>query len=158
MSKSRIRDEKKFGSGINIPDPRHCAKHSEIIFFAIKRSVSSSVADPGCLSRIRIFFIPDPNFFIPDPNFFAIKRWRKSLSQEGGVSSSDHSSAAAVMAAATAQQAPVISRTPIVWDVSPAATQHHHQPAASTSPQRPVVRSLVSLFSCFLFVYIQWPR
>jgi hypothetical protein len=58
------------------------------------------------------------------------------------VSSSDHSSAA-VVAAATAQ-APVISRTPIVWDVSPAATQHHqHQPAASTSPQRPVVRSLV---------------
>jgi hypothetical protein len=39
----------------------------------------SSVADPGCLSRIRIFSIPDPNFFhpgsqirifsIPDPNF-----------------------------------------------------------------------------------------
>ncbi len=55
------------------------------------------------------------------------------------MSSSDHSSAAAV--AATAQQAPaVISRTPIVWDVSPAT---HQQPAASTSPQRPVVRSLV---------------
>jgi hypothetical protein len=64
------------------------------------------------------------------------------------VSSSDHSSAA-VVAAATAQAAPVISRTPIVWDVSPAATQHHQQPAASTSPQRPVVRSLVRVpFFC----------
>ena len=27
------------------------------------RDVYSSVADPGCLSRIRIFSIPDPNFF-----------------------------------------------------------------------------------------------
>ncbi len=30
---------------------------------------SDSVADPGCLSRIRLFLIPDPNFFpsrIPD--------------------------------------------------------------------------------------------
>ncbi len=26
-----------------------------------------SVADPGCVSRIRIFFIPDPNFSISDP-------------------------------------------------------------------------------------------
>jgi hypothetical protein len=25
------------------------------------------IADPGCLSRIRIFSIPDPNFSIPDP-------------------------------------------------------------------------------------------
>jgi hypothetical protein len=32
-----------------------------------------SVADPGCLSRILIFSIPDPNFFHPEylyPNFF----------------------------------------------------------------------------------------
>jgi hypothetical protein len=27
---------------------------------------SCSVADPGCLSRIRIFSIPDPNFSFPD--------------------------------------------------------------------------------------------
>jgi hypothetical protein len=27
------------------------------------------VADPGCLSRIRLFSSPDPNLSIPDPNF-----------------------------------------------------------------------------------------
>jgi hypothetical protein len=38
------------------PDPGSCA--------------FSSVADPGCLSRIRLFSIPDPNFSsrIPDPH------------------------------------------------------------------------------------------
>ncbi len=27
--------------------------------------IATSVADPGCLSRIRMFSIPDPNFFHP---------------------------------------------------------------------------------------------
>jgi hypothetical protein len=30
-----------------------------------KNKVSFSVADPRCLSRIRLFSIPDPNFFHP---------------------------------------------------------------------------------------------
>jgi hypothetical protein len=32
--------------------------------------VGISVADPGFLSRIRIFFVPDRFFSILDPNFF----------------------------------------------------------------------------------------
>jgi hypothetical protein len=32
-----------------------------------KNKTASRVADPGCLSRIRIFSVPDPYFFIPDP-------------------------------------------------------------------------------------------
>jgi hypothetical protein len=34
-------------------------------FFTYKKG---GVADPGCLSRIRLFSIPDPNFSIPDPH------------------------------------------------------------------------------------------
>ncbi len=34
------------------------------IYFFVYRTVPSD-ADPGCLSRIRIFSIPDPNFFHP---------------------------------------------------------------------------------------------
>jgi hypothetical protein len=30
-----------------------------------------SVVDPGCLSRIRFFSIPDPNFFHPGSKFFS---------------------------------------------------------------------------------------
>ncbi len=33
------------------------------------RQLLCSVVDPGFLSRIRIFSIPDPNFFSPDPGF-----------------------------------------------------------------------------------------
>ncbi len=34
---------------------------------SIQLKREDSVADPGCLSRIRIFAISNPNFFIPDP-------------------------------------------------------------------------------------------
>jgi hypothetical protein len=30
----------------------------------------TSVADPGCLSRIRLFSIPDPTFFHPGSELF----------------------------------------------------------------------------------------
>jgi hypothetical protein len=36
----------------------------------IAQVVSFSVADPGCLSRIQVFSIPDPNFFHPGSDFF----------------------------------------------------------------------------------------
>jgi hypothetical protein len=39
-------------------------------FFCTIAGDGPSVADPGCLSRIRIFSIPNPNFSIPDLNFF----------------------------------------------------------------------------------------
>jgi hypothetical protein len=47
---------------------------------AAQGKLESSVADPGCLSRIRIFSIPvpGPEFFpsrIPDPNFFHPGSW-----------------------------------------------------------------------------------
>jgi hypothetical protein len=32
---------------------------------SVNNQTKNSVADPGCLSRIRIFSIPDPNFFYP---------------------------------------------------------------------------------------------
>ncbi len=43
----------------------------------------TSVADPGCLSRIWPFSISDPNFFIPDPHqelkYFNPKKWYLSF-------------------------------------------------------------------------------
>jgi hypothetical protein len=69
---------KKFGSGINNPDPQHWARglgekrrklpsyfimHEQIFVANEKghRILGSSVADPACLSPIRIFPIPDPD-------------------------------------------------------------------------------------------------
>ncbi len=46
---------------------------TDIVFYMKRRiqiagiSTRTSVADPGCLSRILVFSIPDPKFSIPDP-------------------------------------------------------------------------------------------
>jgi hypothetical protein len=39
-------------------------------FFTFHSKFASSVADPGCLSRIRLFSIPDPTFFHPGSELF----------------------------------------------------------------------------------------
>ncbi len=41
--------------------------------------VQFSVADPGCLSRNRLFSIPDPNFFHPGSTSSAIRGFRKQV-------------------------------------------------------------------------------
>jgi hypothetical protein len=50
-------------------------KARTVVFFR----KNSSFADPGCLSRIRIFWITDPNFFHPGSDFFPSRIGIKEL-------------------------------------------------------------------------------
>ncbi len=47
-----------------------CFMKRRIQIAEISTGTRACVADPGCLSPIQIFSIPDPNFSIPDPSFF----------------------------------------------------------------------------------------
>jgi hypothetical protein len=54
-------------------DPaRHRYDHHQVHQYCVSITLAS-VADPGCLSRTRIFFIPNPNFF---PSRIRIKEFK----------------------------------------------------------------------------------